>query len=224
MLLASQRNIIAQENDILEVADTDFLQSIYALSTDTLSGTSFLFDRDNKQYLITARHLFSKRTKTKDIVFYKLNNRSINEPFNGVIYFHPNENVDIAVIQLTKPIFNTKIKVSENKSFLGKDVYFFGFPLQSLGTNFEGFKLPLIKKAIFSGVLDLNNNNLLLLDGYNIEGFSGGPIMSKDPKTNKFYLLGVISGYFNNVKNQNSGIIVCNFSGKINDIINEIDK
>ncbi len=198
-------------------------ESIFSITTDTLSGTAFIYTHNNKQYLITAKHIFKKKINHEDLVFYNLNINNINEPFNGNIYFHNNENVDIAVIKLTNPISKTNLINNDGFAILGSDVFFLGYPLNlKLGTNFNGNKIPLVKKAIFSGSLEFNNCKILILDGFNIEGFSGGPVFALDYKKNKYFLLGMINGYFNNSVNQNSGIIYCHYSGSIDEIINSL--
>lgn len=57
------------------------------------------------------------------------------------------------------------------------DVSFLGFPLGNLGTVFLGIKFPLVKKAVVSGWVKHNGIELLLLDGHNNLGFSGGPVV-----------------------------------------------
>lgn len=100
------------------------------------------------------------------------------------------------------------------------EVFFFGFPLGNLGQEIFGMKLPLVKKAIISGWISHNGIDLLLLDGHNNLGFSGGPVVAYDTATKKICVIGVISGYIPepiDVKqkketfsvNANSGIIIC---------------
>ncbi len=210
-------------SDSIPIPDYKILESTFSIKTDIMMGTAFVYNKDNIQYLVTAKHLFNKITKNKDLVFFTLNNKLINEPFNGTIYYHTNDSVDIAVIRLTKTILDLNIYDSNGKAILGQDVYFLGFPLSlSLGTRFNGIKLPLVKKATFSGSIEYNHSKLLLLDGFNVEGFSGGPVFTYDYYLKKFFLLGIISGYFYTSSNQNSGIIFCYYSGSINEIINSI--
>lgn len=100
------------------------------------------------------------------------------------------------------------------------DVFFYGFPLDNMGTEALGIKFPLVKKAILSGALKYNGVNVLLLDGHNNLGFSGGPVVAYDTSRKKMCIIGVLSGYFPEpmdvrckgdrlLFNENSGIAVC---------------
>lgn len=41
---------------------------------------------------------------------------------------------------------------------------------------------------------------VILVDGHNNVGFSGGPVVVQDPANGEQYAIGVISGYFNDPK------------------------
>lgn len=102
----------------------------------------------------------------------------------------------------------------------GMEVFFYGFPLENMGTEVLGIKFPLVKKAIMSGWVKYNGVDVLLLDGHNNLGFSGGPVVAYDLTRKKMCLIGVISGYFPEARDikykgdrlsfsENSGITVC---------------
>ena len=86
----------------------------------------------------------------------------------------------------------------------------------------NGLPLPLVKKVIWSGTVEVNGVITQLLDGNNTPGFSGGPAFIKCYKNGqvKWNLIGLVTGYFlqNNVihykegdwtYNENSGIVSC---------------
>lgn len=81
----------------------------------------------------------------------------------------------------------------------GQDVYFLGFPYGmtgEIGQMNRDFPLPFVKKAIVSCLQTTQKDaQLLFLDGHNNPGFSGGPVVFKEPNKNDFKVAGVISGY-----------------------------
>ena len=80
----------------------------------------------------------------------------------------------------------------------GQDVYFLGFPYDFVNNldNLPGLErpIPFVKKACLSG---FEAGKIMLLDGHNNPGFSGGPICFKkiSPQTTTMSIAGVISGY-----------------------------
>ena len=96
------------------------------------------------------------------------------------------------------------ISLKDITALLGDEGFFMGFPYglstSDRGNTNAGFPLPLLKKAVFSGNSLMNDIYVLLLDGHNNPGFSGGPVLFKDrlkSGDNKYHLIGVISAYVN---------------------------
>ena len=213
-------------------ATVETMASTFNFQGDTLAGaTCFMINKDGKQYFGTAAHLFKSSHKSGDVVPIQILIQNELEPFHAKVYFHADKNVDIAVIKLSENV-SQGIKVSE-KVFqghaisldttlfgFGMQVFFYGFPLTNLGTEALGIKFPLVKKAIVSGVVKYNGVDVIVLDGHNNRGFSGGPVLAYDPSIKKMCIIGVVSGYFSETKNvqykgdrlafdENSGIILC---------------
>ena len=88
------------------------------------------------------------------------------------------------------------------KSWLvNESVYFLGFPL---GLHIEVPKLkgaelyafPFVKHAILSGSIQVDSSHtVLVLDGINNPGFSGGPVIIKDNNKFNFCVCGMVTGY-----------------------------
>ncbi len=57
------------------------------------------------------------------------------------------------------------------------------------------FPIPFVKKAIVSCMMFENDMQIFFLDGHNNPGFSGGPVIFKEPNSNGFKVASVISGY-----------------------------
>jgi hypothetical protein len=81
----------------------------------------------------------------------------------------------------------------------GEQVAFCGFPL---GLEMEGvpesngWPTAFVKAATFSGAFfGPDKEAVLFFDAVNNVGFSGGPIIRKNPKDQKLYIVGIVSGY-----------------------------
>ena len=229
------------------------MSNIFNLSVDDISGTCFMIVKGKQQYFITAAHLFGTTHKSGDAVPVQLFYENQLQTFSAKVYFHTNRKVDIAVFRLPQSIAqkielpdemlqykDTLQKVFSNQGIstdslfanIDMDVLFFGFPLGNLSTDEFGIKFPLAKRAIISGWVNHNAVKILLLDGHNNPGFSGGPVVTYDTVRKKMCLIGVISGYIPEMVdvqhkkdtfsiNQNSGIIVCYGRQYVEDIFTE---
>jgi hypothetical protein len=164
------------------------------------TATAFTLDVDGREYLITAKHVV-KDLKDKDKIDVFTNDAWT--PL-AVDIFRCDDPVDIAVLipphQLTVdfalPFDKTNIR-------FGADAYFLGFPygIQTTALGVNGpYPLAIIKRGTFSGQVELNKTRkatVILLDGYNNPGFSGGPIVYRDFDQPGYVmkLAGVVSGF-----------------------------
>jgi hypothetical protein len=208
---------------------------------DKLTGSGFMVTKGGGQYFVTAAHLFATSHRSGDDVPVQMVVENQLQSYTGKIYFHPDRKVDVAVLKLSETIEqklslpaeiiqyrDTLQKVFRGKGFtldsfftnVGMETYFLGFPLGNLGTEVFGIKFPLVKKSLVSGFVKNDGVDILLLDGHNNLGFSGGPVVGYDESRKEMRIVGVISGFLPetvNVKHnnetlsvlENSGIIVC---------------
>ena len=209
----------------IQVPTDRILERTFFLQTDTLGGTCFSIIYKEHEYVITARHLFRKNITNNSLVKISIYIGGHPKICDAKCYLHKDTNVDIAVLKIP---FVTSNKGSYDLSgtlLFGQDIYFCGFP--SLGgslyfTNaFIDKPYPIIKKGILSGGLKMNGYSILLLDGHNNPGFSGGPVVFYDYSAKSYMIAGVISGYLiqeNEIVGdktkqllvqENSGIILC---------------
>jgi hypothetical protein len=163
------------------------------------TATAFTADVDGREYLITAKHVVAGlHDHDKIDIFMNHNWKSLD-----VQIFRCDEPIDIAVLippyQLT---VNFSLPIDVHFMY-GQDAYFLGFPcgIQNPGFGINGpYPLPMIKRGTISGtqVLDRDKKaTMILLDGYNNPGFSGGPIVYKDQYQSAIVikLVGVVSGF-----------------------------
>jgi len=91
--------------------------------------------------------------------------------------------IHLAVMKLNPYQALTAFFENENTTadmVIGQDVFFLGFPynydslLQQ--SPFGNTPIPFVKKACMSAIIKSGEDILLLLDGHNNPGFSGGPV------------------------------------------------
>ncbi|MDE0330351.1 MAG: serine protease [Nitrospinae bacterium] len=159
-------------------------------------GTSFTIDVDDKQYLCTAKHCLRNFCGKSIELFHEQKWKTLDVDFVG----YGSKDSDICVlsakIQLspTHPLPPTMAGMA-----IGQDAYFLGFPY---GIQIEAgklnrlFPLPLVKRATVSAV-SFEEQKIVLMDGHNNPGFSGGPVVFVKPGSpiNELNVAAIISGY-----------------------------
>lgn len=220
------------ENVPPQIPSHEILTSTFRIKS-TQIGTCYAIDINKVEYIVTAKHLLARPTNGQLNIEIEFDGKF--EKFNGKVYFHPNADVDVALIKLNETI-GAQVKYEiDGRSILGQDCYFIGFPLGGLGTRMKGGKIGLVKKAIISSIqTDWLGVDIYLLDGYNIPGFSGGPVIYYDFESKKNKILGTITAYYDQPMErkleinkqmfdaktlENSGVVLCYPSSFLNDII-----
>lgn len=161
-------------------------------------GTGFTIEVSSRQYLITAKHVVHGM-KPKDTIEIRMDDGSwVKEP---VTVLTDNSLADVAVLVPSKQLTPTYPLEPTDIGFqYGQDMYFVGFPygLFTKASNANnGRPIGFVKKAILSGTWNEGDAFVLLLDGYNNKGFSGGPIVFRDLTKQEivFKVAGVVSAY-----------------------------
>lgn len=171
------------------------------------TGTCFCIDYENKQYIVTAKHVISSLIDNDVVEIYFNNEWS---KFSVKLIGHHNI-ADISVFKIDKILSKLKLEPTSEGIIYGQDTYFLGFPYKiqddKSSINNRNFPLPLVKKAILSGMISDETGKYLLLDGINNPGFSGGPVIFNRPnEIGNFKVAGIISGYrFSNEPVYNNG-------------------
>jgi hypothetical protein len=164
------------------------------------TATAFTIDVDGREYVITAKHIVQGlKDKDKIDVF-------MNGDWSSLLVdiLRCDDPIDIAVLipphQLT---VNFDLPFEKGKFRFGQDAYFLGFPygIQSSGLGINGpYPIAIIKRGTISADVVLDQTKkaiMILLDGYNNPGFSGGPIVYRDFDQSGYVLnlVGVVSGF-----------------------------
>lgn len=175
---------------------TNVIQRTFHIRVGDSFGTCFTIDVDNKQYLVTAKHLVHNLTETSVIeIFHERQWKTIGVTLVG----HCDGEIDISVLKLNLQISPThSLEPTPAGLVYGQDVYFLGFPYGIAGkpgSVNRDFPIPFVKKAIVSCVYVENEIRIDFLDGHNNPGFSGGPVIFKKHNSNNYKVCSVISGY-----------------------------
>jgi len=177
---------------------TNILQRTFRMKYGESIGTCFTIDLDNRQYIITARHVV-EGIQTSDRISLQRHGqwRELSVRLVGT----GSEDIDIAVMAPPQQISPTHPLIPTTQDlFLSQDVYFLGFPygLQiDVGPELNSsYPLPLVKKGIVSSFEQRDGfYSLMLIDGHNNPGFSGGPVYYSPIGTRESRVGGIISGY-----------------------------
>jgi len=155
------------------------------------AGTGFTIDRDGTQLLVTARHLVDA---PGPMGLYVRGHPVATQHERLTL---PVPAVDVAVFRLREPITpDLPLKPEMDGIVYGQDAFFLGFPL---GLTFDigpAESFPLVKRATISATNhQLAGRAILLLDGWNNPGFSGGPVVFRPAGSAAFSVCGVVTGY-----------------------------
>lgn len=162
-------------------------------------ATAFFIDIDQRQYLVTAKHVVPDLSGEATI--FILHNNDCWREVNVRLVGHAPGEADISVLALPYRIAGADLTLPADAAgvFVGQEVFFLGFPFGlfgEMGAANNDYPLPFIKRATVS-CFEHNQNGLhrIFLDGNNNPGFSGGPVVFAFPGTREFRVAAVISGY-----------------------------
>ncbi|HBG62155.1 MAG: hypothetical protein A2Y03_00515 [Omnitrophica WOR_2 bacterium GWF2_38_59] len=179
------------------IATSNVLQRVLMVKFNNSQGTAFTIEVDDRQYLVTAKHLVKKiKNKDKLMIFYdkkwmeiEVKVIEIQEPNYDVAVLA----VDLQLSHVYEVVYGLQgIALSQEICILG---YPWGFNMD-FGDMNNRFPLPFVKGGILSGMYP--KSNMMFIDAYNNKGFSGGPVVAIDYNDGKKRrIVGVISGYKN---------------------------
>ncbi len=187
----------------------NIIQRTLLIEFNGRTASAFTIEKNDKQLLVTARHLFvadktaepfPKLIRSNDTISIRIFHNNVWKELSSTIHFHTNIDIDIAVFEL--PIQLTPkhpLPLNSQGLIIGQDTYFLGFPFQLKGESGKinnSFPFPFVKKAVFSAIQKGSNNEFIYyFDGHNNPGFSGGPIVFKKEGSDELQVCGVVRGY-----------------------------
>ena len=176
---------------------TNVIQRTFHIRYGSITGTAFAIDRDNKQYLITARHVVKDITSDSSIAIF--HERQWQNTSIQVVGIGAGE-TDVAVlacpVRLAPP---HPLEASSNGLIYGQPVYFLGFPFGWDGggeTINRDFPIPFVKAGVVSSMA-YGEPSRIYVDGHNNKGFSGGPLvfLPNGRLGSEFRVAGVVANY-----------------------------
>jgi trypsin-like peptidase len=174
-------------------------------------GSAFSIDVDQREYWITAKHILTGAQHPpygaitiREAALSILDPDGTRERWLPVTFsiIDPGKDSDIVVLAAPTLLFNNPLpRVGTTDSFmLGTDCEFLGFPYGGGWRATWDFGavmwMPFVKHCTLSGLPNAGSNSeprILVLDGINNEGFSGGPVIFRTGAEQK--IGAVISGY-----------------------------
>jgi len=202
----------------LKNAEEKYILSTVRLVTNTGTGTGFICQLTDKKYsklnslffLVTNKHVIkdatklvikmhkldsAKANKTTKQVEVILNNQEeiiLEEDINSLFYFHPNEKIDIAILNMNQTVLKKftpllmaieidNIIPDRNSSQVNiyDNITFIGYPN---GLFDEKNLLPIIRKGSFATPYQIyfNGEPTFLIDASVFPGSSGSPVFLFD--------------------------------------------
>lgn len=183
---------------------TNILYRIFPLRIKDRFGTGFTLEIDNKQYIVTAKHVLAEETpdtieiQADEWITIPVKLVGKGQGRHDVVVFAANQKVSS----------DFPVDVGMGGLMLGQAVRFLGFFPRVKTSPLPGYKhrgSPLVMGGVVSGI-DFTDENgsgsSLWIDGQNNKGFSGGPVIFQPAQARsreecRWRIAGVISGYVN---------------------------
>jgi hypothetical protein len=175
------------------VITANIIHRVFRIKIGDAEGTAFTIDFNGREYLVTAKHVADGIDAEREIGIYAGAGWT---DLRVQLVGHATGDVDISVLAAREQLTPSNLPMPATSSGVtyGQDVHFLGFPYGYLGKYVlgpRGYPLPFVKRAAVS----LLDDTLLLLDGHNNPGFSGGPVVFRKPNEPLFSVAAVISSY-----------------------------
>ena len=161
-------------------------------------GTCFTIDVEGRQYIVTARHVVPN-LQVGAAARVELLHEGRWKWAEVSVAWLSDPRADAAIlapeVQLS-PSF--ELEPTTRDMALGQQVYFCGFTdlaPQGLENVNRGFPVPLVRQGILAGWVNEDDVETLVIDGHNIRGFSGGPVVFQPLGKREFRVAGVVAGH-----------------------------
>jgi S1-C subfamily serine protease len=178
---------------------------VYQIRVPAGTATSFILEDSDKQYIFTANHVVESLGSQAKIELM-IDGKWV--PLEVRILHGDTKCEDVAVLvpdqkdQLIKADPLPQLK----DFYIGQEAYFLGFPYGlAMQAHTVHLTAALVKHAYISATVrcsDLtpgtpDDKFVMLLDGFNNPGFSGGPVVTRDlnDPSRAFKIIGIISGF-----------------------------
>ncbi len=169
-------------------------ERVVRIETSVGRGAAFTIDRNDRQWLITARHLLPPNEAAPECVI----SRGAFRAFLRLGFLaDPGGDGDVAVAPLQSPI-TPQLELHPTSEGLSwsQIVYFLGFPYgMATDVGDPGQELAFVKQAIVSASQRVSDElSIWYLDGFNNPGFSGGPVVASTERFATMQVVGIVFG------------------------------
>jgi hypothetical protein len=165
------------------------------------AASCFVINHRDRQWLITAKHVADAAVKNGVAALTLTGENGLDVEMSGPLAPVPlvEDGPDIAVFDLGgKKIVRDDMTLvpSADGIMLSQEVFFLGYPLT--GTLPLMGRLPAVRRGIVSQRALLDGVTAWIIDGHNLPGFSGGPLVFAEHGGigSTWHVLGVVSGYW----------------------------
>lgn len=164
------------------------------------SASCFVVTHRDRQWLITAKHVVDAAVKNGANTLELTGENGLSVELKAPMEFVPlvGDGPDIAVFSIgDHKIVRDDLQLvpSADSLALSQEVFFLGYPMP--GTLPLSGRLPAVRRGIVSQRAVFNGVVAWIIDGHNLPGFSGGPLVfaSHGGVGSNWHVLGVVSAY-----------------------------
>ena len=181
---------------------SNVLLRVFPIRIGTTSGTAFTLEIENRQYIVTAKHVLEgELPATVEIELDHWTNVPVTLVGQG------RGQDDVLVLATDRQLSATfPVDLGTKGLILGQSVRFLGYFSRVRTSPLPGYKkrgAPLVMSGIVSGFNFREGGGegaSLWIDGHNNKGFSGGPVVYQPAQARsreecRWKIAGVISGY-----------------------------
>ena len=165
------------------------------------AASCFVISHRDRQWLITAKHVADAAVQNGVAALSLIGENGLDVGLSGDLVPVPliEQGPDVAVFDLAgKEIVleNMTLVPSADGVALSQEAFFLGYPLPS-SLPLMG-QLPAVRRGIVSQRASVDGVTAWIIDGHNLPGFSGGPLVFAEAGGvgSTWHVLGVISGYW----------------------------
>lgn len=165
------------------------------------AASCFVINHRDRQWLITAKHVAGAAVKNGAGALTLTGENGLDVELSGDLVPVPliEQGPDVAVFDLAGKkvvLENMTLVPSADGVALSQEAFFLGYPLPS-SLPLMG-RLPAVRRGIVSQRASIDGVTAWIIDGHNLPGFSGGPLVfaAGGGIGSTWHVLGVISGYW----------------------------
>ena len=173
---------------------TNVLQRTLLIKIGDSLGTAFTVDREGRQYIVTARHVFEDLIPDDGEIEVRHERRWKRVPVNVVGV--GTGDTDVAILKHHRQLTPTHpLEPSSGGMVVGQQAYFLAFPFGWEAGAEEinnGYPIPFLKAGILSAWV-VGATNRIYVDAHGNRGFSGGPLVfSPSGQQSSYKVAGVV--------------------------------